>query len=178
MRLRQGPSDSRACNRADGHHHDLQAGAITEPGEQPNAWLRALFRLSKRDVSRSTPPGVSGRHRRCTFGDRRNKVHAVQRHPTKLLGTLLGTFSNFQPRKDKWARPRWSNPLMCLARPAGFEPTTPWFVARYSIQLSYGRVEGGIIAESAYFLRGGERTSMTGTFAARMTASASASLTK
>jgi hypothetical protein len=26
-----------------------------------------------------------------------------------------------------------------LARSAGFEPTTPWFVARYSIQLSYER---------------------------------------
>ncbi len=31
------------------------------------------------------------------------------------------------------------NPLILLARLAGFEPTTPWFVAKYSIQLSYSR---------------------------------------
>jgi hypothetical protein len=29
-----------------------------------------------------------------------------------------------------------------LARLAGFEPTTPWFVAKYSIQLSYSRAAG------------------------------------
>ena len=28
---------------------------------------------------------------------------------------------------------------MCLARPERFERPTPWFVAKYSIQLSYGR---------------------------------------
>jgi hypothetical protein len=30
-------------------------------------------------------------------------------------------------------------PLVKVARLAGFEPTTPWFVAKYSIQLSYSR---------------------------------------
>jgi hypothetical protein len=30
--------------------------------------------------------------------------------------------------------------FLSLARPERFELPTPWFVARYSIQLSYGRV--------------------------------------
>ena len=29
--------------------------------------------------------------------------------------------------------------LLCVVRLAGIEPTTPWFVAKYSIQLSYSR---------------------------------------
>ena len=32
-----------------------------------------------------------------------------------------------------------SNPLINMVRLAGIEPTTPWFVAKYSIQLSYSR---------------------------------------
>jgi hypothetical protein len=30
--------------------------------------------------------------------------------------------------------------LLKLVRLAGFEPTTPWFVAKYSIHLSYSRM--------------------------------------
>ena len=29
-----------------------------------------------------------------------------------------------------------------MVRLAGIEPTTPWFVAKYSIQLSYSRTAG------------------------------------
>ena len=34
----------------------------------------------------------------------------------------------------------WRND--CLVRPAGFEPATPWFEAKYSNPLSYGRLIG------------------------------------
>ncbi len=33
-------------------------------------------------------------------------------------------------------------PGSSMARPEGFEPPTNWFEASYSIQLSYGRLEG------------------------------------
>ena len=42
-------------------------------------------------------------------------------------------------RKRKRAFPEES-PFK-VARLAGFEPTTPWFVAKYSIQLSYSRTQ-------------------------------------
>ena len=35
-----------------------------------------------------------------------------------------------------WIKLQWK-----MARSVGFEPTTAWFVARYSIQLSYERVK-------------------------------------
>jgi hypothetical protein len=37
-----------------------------------------------------------------------------------------------------------------LVRPKRFELLTPWFVAKYSIQLSYGRMRG-IILDAAFF---------------------------
>ncbi len=39
-----------------------------------------------------------------------------------------------------------------MARPEGFEPPTAWFVARYSIQLSYGRFVIEDMYYSALFL--------------------------
>jgi hypothetical protein len=38
-----------------------------------------------------------------------------------------------------------------MVRLAGIEPTTPWFVAKYSIQLSYSRETGIISALSEFW---------------------------
>jgi hypothetical protein len=37
-----------------------------------------------------------------------------------------------------------------VARLAGFEPTTPWFVAKYSIQLSYSRTQKRNYSEAVF----------------------------
>ncbi len=41
-----------------------------------------------------------------------------------------------------------------MARPARFERATAWFVARYSIQLSYGRVGVGIMLMLPIYVKG------------------------
>lgn len=46
------------------------------------------------------------------------------------------------PPNEKRAQPRFgAEPFSDLARPERFELPTTWFVARYSIQLSYGRLK-------------------------------------
>ena len=62
--------------------------------------------------------------------------------PGHALGFLLTIFpckvTPALPRKRKRSQPL-SQPLDLLVRPERFERPTPWFVAKYSIQLSYGR---------------------------------------
>ncbi len=56
----------------------------------------------------------------------------LARQSAPLKATLM------QPGKDEGVG-HDVQPLQLLARPEGFEPPTPWFVAKYSIQMSYGR---------------------------------------
>ena len=60
-----------------------------------------------------------------------------------LLGTPLG-YELYQYEVD--------NPLE-VARSGGFEPPTAWFVARYSIQLSYEREEERILETHLYSVK-------------------------
>ena len=48
------------------------------------------------------------------------------------IGRLAGNFANYLIKNGN------------LARPERFELPTNWFEASYSIQLSYGRVDGGL----------------------------------
>jgi hypothetical protein len=55
-------------------------------------------------------------------------------YPTELQPHAKRYFGEMKEPSRKKA-------LEQVARLAGFEPTTPWFVAKYSIQLSYSRTQ-------------------------------------
>ncbi len=57
--------------------------------------------------------------------------------------SCVGSHSHQENHTNKKARRFRFGPFVCMARSGGFEPPTAWFVARYSIQLSYERVVVG-----------------------------------
>ena len=85
----------------------------------------------------------------------------------KALGNLpsLGADLSSRSRMLRWREMRGSASVLSpsqkrrltapilMARPEGFEPPTPWFVARYSIQLSYGRARSAIISGTSWTVK-------------------------
>ena len=59
---------------------------------------------------------------------------------------------SFSPAHAPHENRRLTAPIL-MARPEGFEPPTPWFVARYSIQLSYGRARSAIISGTSWTVK-------------------------
>src|SRR3954452_18091027 len=57
--------------------------------------------------------------------------------PPRKMKSRKVTQKEKQPGRAK--HPSCQSRTEILVRLAGFEPTTPWFVAKYSIQLSYSR---------------------------------------
>ena len=56
-------------------------------------------------------------------------------------------------RAQKKGADLWPDPFLYLARPTRFERVTAWFVARYSIQLSYGRVRRRTIGRKLFVVK-------------------------
>ena len=79
--------------------------------------------------------------RSLTLPHRPEGARSLRSRVCRLASASLGTNSEFEryPKLKKKKGPRWG-PFSFLARPERFELPTTWFEARYSIQLSYGRI--------------------------------------
>ena len=67
----------------------------------------------------------------------RTRRFILRRKPHRFFHKGVANY----PLKRQRAWGSFPKPLFYLARPERFELPTPWFVAKYSIQLSYGRIE-------------------------------------
>ena len=82
-------------------------------------------------------------HSRRICRGRRRKLRRSTYFQYVIERTLVVFRRTFEPPTQhlQTKTPPWiGGVFVCMARPARFERATAWFVARYSIQLSYGRV--------------------------------------
>ena len=144
--------------------HLCRSGSADQE-QEPRLWegppLQGDF--VRRVVPRPAPTrgrGTSGLHTNATRSDeiplqRRPSRRGVPRTaaaPARSRWTPThSTWPDPAPlnrEKNQKKGPATSRRSFEMARPERFELPTAWFVARYSIQLSYGRVRSGIMRET------------------------------
>ena len=113
--------------------HRMRVGvAIGVPAHRQMA--KGALDLRARGAGLEAEQFVSVVHLQGVVGQGRQAVSLTERR--RLKKRQRPSRPRKEKRPDLGTGPFFSD----LARPEGFEPPTPWFVARYSIQMSYGRV--------------------------------------
>ena len=106
-------------------NHEVLANS-SDHAKQKNRHKAGSFCLAR-------PEGLCGASMRLTLRARYAR--------SKLLLAVLSNHEVLANSSDHAKQKnRHKAGSFCLARPEGLEPPTTWFEARYSIQLSYGRV--------------------------------------
>ncbi len=70
----------------------------------------------------------------------KSKYQRLVLNQTWLAFSIMGVILAKSSRQEKGLATFAAKPLIYMVRPTRFERVTAWFVARYSIQLSYGRL--------------------------------------
>jgi hypothetical protein len=132
-------------NRCNRQHHPIS------PQMRPNSTItsRGIMKLAGNARSGSAWPSSDAKTGRVTAKTDGRPGAGDGMTTDDLIGRRSGRERKTHRCQAEFRRGRkglgyrLSEPLSRLARPERFELPTPWFVARYSIQLSYGRFDWG-----------------------------------
>lgn len=132
---------------------ELRQGGQDGGGARSVAAHRAVAGIRpariRRYRGRRDPAPSAVAHGCARGGDRRIELRGVRRRRGVVTG-ISGISARCRGRSrvhrrlrrmQKQKGPSVWKALLKMARLAGFEPTTPWFVAKCSIQLSYSRTQ-------------------------------------
>ncbi len=102
----------------------------------------------------TTAACVSNANGRITDAFRGDTIRRRPGGPPFFIGAGAGVKATARKGRSKRKRAFPEEGPSEVARLAGFEPTTPWFVAKYSIQLSYSRTQSGTASTVGTFYGG------------------------